>query len=99
MDLLLDVPALSFQGVAWLNTHTHTTQHTLCPPGNNVRFETKFIEHVDDHHTTGTKTTSVQRRRHSREMDGKRGKYNWMGLFRLWTVFYSQEYAKDNPQR
>ena len=43
-------------------------------PGNNVRFETKFIEHVDDHHTTGTKTTSVQRRSHSREMDGKRGK-------------------------
>ena len=77
MDLLLDVPALSFQSVAWRNTHTHThhTAHLMPPtPGNNVRFETKFIEHVDDHHTTGTKTTSVQRRSHSREMDGKRGR-------------------------
>lgn len=32
MDLLLDVPALSFQGVAWLNTHTHTPHSTPYAP-------------------------------------------------------------------
>ena len=74
---------LVFRGVTWRNTH-----HTLCP-GNNVRLGTKFIEHVDDHHTTGTKTTSGHK--HSQSWDGWEAWqycFQKLELFRLWTVFF-----------